>query len=354
MSSSSEQENGYFDVAIVGAGPAGSSAAYHLSGAGMSVIVAERLNGVQYGRYHSICGGGVSMKTFPKRFPIREDEILNRVHDTVLVWPDGRKARIGTEGYIIDRPAMLSRLRHESEEKGAEFVKDSITDIFRDGDGFVLKGRGTIRCRYLIGADGAFSIVRKKVFGTEPKGSLPATEFIREGDPPDEMIFRTGVNHGEGYSWEFPHGNGVCTGSVDSPFTDATYSMKGTRFIPYGGVVAIVDGNALLLGDAAGMANPVSFGGLRAAFLSAEKAAHAIIEDDLDGYQRWWDESVMSDRRFMEFRDRVSAMDDETLNRISAPFGHGNVYLDGFLACLRHPRSIPMYFTCLFAFMRGW
>ena len=48
-----------YDVVIVGAGPAGSSAAWFLSGSGLRVAVIERLSDEKLPEYHRICGGGI-------------------------------------------------------------------------------------------------------------------------------------------------------------------------------------------------------------------------------------------------------------------------------------------------------
>ena len=116
----------------------------------------------------------------------------------------------------------------------------------------------------------------------------------------------------------------------------------------------IVKDRALLIGDAAAMANPVSFGGLKAALLSGKIASRAIMKNDPELLQRWWDSSILSDRRFMEFNEKLKTWSAEDMNDAVRPFRHGGIYLPGLWACISRPKNIRMYFGCLFAFRYGW
>ena len=65
-----------YDVVIVGAGPAGSSAAWFLSGSGLRVAVIERLSDEKFPEYHRICGGGISRRGV-SLIPLKEEAILS-------------------------------------------------------------------------------------------------------------------------------------------------------------------------------------------------------------------------------------------------------------------------------------
>ena len=68
----------------------------------------------------------------------------------------------------------------------------------------------------------------------------------------------------------------------------------------------------MLLGDAAGMPNPMTAGGLRTAFESGMKAAEAILKNDPEKYERWWKKSKTADRRFMKAHAALSSMTRES------------------------------------------
>jgi flavin-dependent dehydrogenase len=175
---------------------------------------------------------------------------------------------------------------------------------------------------------------------------LPASETLQAGCPPDHLRFSMIPGTGS-YSWAFPHGGKVCEGSVGK-------GHGSGRYIPFGGVGEISRGNVLLLGDAAGMPNPVSFAGLRAALVSGRKAAEAIIENDVLAYAKWWNRSVLSDARFMEFHRRLTDMGEDEIAELFRPFSNGHVYISGLGCIICHPENRIMYFGCLQAFRHSW
>jgi digeranylgeranylglycerophospholipid reductase len=345
------------DVLVVGAGPAGLSAAFFLSSQSrLDVVVADRLEGEAYRRYHRTCGAGISRAAFREIRPLEPDPVLNEISSLDIVWPDGTEIRLGTEGYILDRPAFLTGIRGRAVESGASFVSGRVAGITRNGRGYTarMSSGEEIVCRYVIGADGANSVVRKDLFGTSAAEVVPATEYIVDRDPPDGFVFRVGERYRGGYMWEFPCGSMTCTGATSGSHQETGYVFKGGRMIPIGGVGRIVEGNALLAGDSAGMANPVSFGGLRTALVSGRRAAEAVIGGDPRRYERWWACSPLSSPRFMNFHRRMASWTDEEMNRAVKPFSRGYVYLSGAWASLTRPRYIDMYWGCLFSFRYSW
>lgn len=341
----------HYDVVIVGSGPAGSSAAYFLKDSGLSIALVERLGDEGYRRYHNVCAAGISAKA-AKLLPLDEEFILNRFDRMTVKFPGDHIVGMKTSGYVIDRSKLFPYL---SEVSGVKRINASVTDI-KESEGYelILSNGNSISCKHLIGADGAFSVVRKIIFKSKPKGSFPAVEYIVEGKSSGELEFELDERLHGGYIWRFPRGDNTCTGSGVGMYDEEKYISKGARHIPIGGVGAIVKGNAYLLGDAAAMANPVSFGGLAVAIRSAKKVAECIISGNPSKYQRWWDNSRMSDKRFMDFHERVSKMDNNELGFMGSQFCDGNVYLKGTIACARRPKNIHLYFACFFAFREGW
>ena len=340
-------------VLVVGAGPAGMSAAYFLSlHEGYDITVAERLD-TSYSRYHSVCGGGISKAAFRKLSPMRPEGVLNGFSGTRIVWPDGTEIRMRTPGYILDRPAFLGSLKSQCIEKGVRFVNAGVTGVTYDGTYHSVTDSGIIDSDWIIGADGACSAVRRSLFGSSPARMIPATEYVVDKAPDSDLTIRL-LSDGSGtYTWSFPRGNVTGTGGMKG-YEEQQYLSKGSRFIPVGGIGKISSERAMLIGDAAAMANPVSFGGLRAALISGRKASEAIVKDDSAVLQRWWDSSILSDRRFMGFNDTLRGWSEEEMNDAVRPFRHGGIYLPGIWACIRRPRYVNMYFGCLFAFRYGW
>ena len=200
------------DAVVVGAGPAGASAAHHLRRCGVGrVLVLERMSEGPYRRYHSICGEGVSARSL-RRAGIEPRETVCKV-DAIEIGIAGREGvRIPVDGYIIDRSAMTGRLLSES---GAERVRATVTSVRDSGEGYEIETTaGTFSAPVLIGADGAHSVVRKCLFGTSPEEFLAIENCIMPGGRGSVLRFDVGAAAG-GYSWEFPSADGkVSVGSM--------------------------------------------------------------------------------------------------------------------------------------------
>ena len=342
------------DVVIVGCGPAGSAASFFLASRNISTICIERLPDARFERYHSICGECISVKG-SKTAGITPDEIRNRIKEFRLDWPGGRSSRIKIDGLIIDRVKVLQRLRRDAEEKGAHFITSSVVEVKKIPRGFeTILGNGeSIQSRYIIGADGAFSIVRKYLFESRPEKILPV-EMRVLNSPPElpETIRFTLKDKGGYYGWDFPYGTGRSVGAVRG-YLEETEGFHGARYIPIGWPDTFVKDGAALIGDAAGMVNPVSFGGLRIAFESAKHSAEAIASGDLQRYEKWWRKSPLSDRRYMRLSELFASYDAAQYEFFSRHLG-GGFWSGGIVSVLTRPRLAWAYFGCLMAIKNGW
>ena len=77
-------------------------------------------------------------------------------------------------------------------------------------------------------------------------------------------------------------GDRVKVGFPSGTDTIENYIEKQSRPMCFGGLSRIVRDSAMLIGDAAGQANPITMGGIRAAMEAGRKAAESIISHDLE------------------------------------------------------------------------
>lgn len=342
-------------VLIVGSGPAGLSAALYLSENGMDVTVIDRLSDKGYPIYHSVCGAGISESAFGELEYIGPEHVRNRIRRTELVFPGGVTVSMKVDGYVLDRVAFLRGLRARCESNGCRFVNAEVVSVERTEGGFTVHTHsGDHSARYLIGCDGAHSVVRRDIFGSRPQ-MMAVDEFILDRSADEVFRIVIAERYKGLYEWSFPAGEHTSVGSGKGMISPDGVLSKGARHIPFGGVPRISDGGAFICGDAAGMANAVSGGGLRTAMVSGQNAAREIIGGKEGSYQRWWDRSILSSKRFLGFRDTLIGWDDAELSKASKPFRNGrNVYLWGVIAGILHPKYIPMYIGCLKTFKHTW
>lgn len=335
---------------VVGAGPAGVSAARALRGG--DVLVLERLSDGMFGRYHSVCGEGVSER-MARRAGIGPEHTVAEADRISISFPGGAEVSVPVRGRIVDRPGMLAAMRAES---GAEFLRATVRSVRRDGDGFVLDTTaGEVSCRYLIGADGAHSVVRRDLFGTSPRGMLPVVNTIAPGDGGGTLAFTVAGGYDGFYAWRFPSKPGTVSVGFPRGSGDPEGALsRGARHLPFGGVPEAVSGNALLVGDAAGLANALCYGGIGAAMVSGERAAAAVSRGDPGAYARWYRRCIFRDPHFMEAHERFRAWSDADIEDAMRPFRGGYSLARGLWAMLRRPSDAGVYMAVWMALRTAW
>lgn len=129
----------------------------------------------------------------------------------------------------------------------------------------------------------------------------------------------------------------------------------GCRHIPIGRLDKVTDGvGCYLVGDAAGLPNPLCFGGIGAALISARFAAEAACYQKPVSYSRFIERDPMFDRRFMDAHRVVSGCGMEEAKDLLEPFRDGYSIPRGLLAMVRRPRYARAYFGMWRGFRIGW
>ena len=293
-----------FDVAIVGAGPAGSSAALAARQRGASVILLDR---AAFPR-DKTCGDGIP----PHTLDVLRDLGVTGVEAGYapvpglhLVGPSGASAirPLARPDYTIPRVVFDARLVDAAVAAGATLVQHAVRRIDVRPDSVVLDGM--ISARTVIGADGAYSLVRRTLGeDANPDGSMAIA--IRGYAPAVganvQQIVTAPAAQWPAYAWNFPIGDGranigygeVLRGVALSrehlldqlaallPEVD-TRSATGLRahHLPLSTHRPVPGrGRLLLAGDAYSMINPFSGEGIFYAVLSGSLAGAAAAAGD--------------------------------------------------------------------------
>jgi len=314
----------HFDVLVVGSGPAGSAAALVLARGGARVAIVDK---AAFPR-DKACGDLIG----PRGVQLLRDLMVEvpsatRVGDMLVVGPTGRRVRLPAvpgrtyPGYAIavPRTEFDAALRDAAIAAGATFFDGRADEPLGDGDrlaGFTLSSRTAICADAIVGADGATSHVADVARLVEPRRTLWGFAVRTYLDEPvaEPNILLWTPEPGRafpGYGWVFPAGDrGANVGLGVGVLADRASGRRAARdldaFLAHAGRVGVLgrlrerDDRAharplgawlkmglvgttpardrvLLVGDSAGLVNPLQGEGIAQAMDTGRAAAVAIL-----------------------------------------------------------------------------
>lgn len=287
-----------YDTIVVGAGPAGSTAARLLAERGLRVLLLDRANFPR----DKPCGGGVTVRAAQTAGIDLSPVIERTVNEVQVSFRLGRPfLRTSSEPltHMTQRCRLDAYLAERAAGAGAEFRDGvAVREVELSAGGVVVRANGeALRARALVGADGANGAVGRAL-GLAPSGD--AAVALEANAPADlerwghAIALDLGGIPG-GYGWLFPKGDHVNVGvggwrwvgpslrqrlGALCRFLDIDeaklWGLRGHHLPLRTPGASIVRGPVLLAGDAAGLVDPLSGEGIDAAFASGRLAAQAV------------------------------------------------------------------------------
>jgi geranylgeranyl reductase family protein len=290
-----------FDAVIIGAGPAGSTAARVLARSGARVAIVDGSHPRE-----KACGGGVTARAMAY---VPDGAVLGPIVQTVgTAVFEARTAAAPVP--LNDRDVLRIFPRRDFDRAlldaavaaGAMPVPHRATAIERDGTGWIVAaGPERIAASWLLGADGPSGVVRKRVFRPfrREQLSVAAGAFV-DNVSADEIVVAF-IDRPQGYLWSFPRRDHLAVGAcaqadVTSPaelhaivdrWLDRYPRARGFPRRRYAWPIPSLSvrdldeevparDRWLLLGDAAGLVDPITREGIFFALQSGAFAAEAL------------------------------------------------------------------------------
>jgi digeranylgeranylglycerophospholipid reductase len=350
------------DVVVVGAGPAGCTAAKTAAELGANVILLEE---------HSLpglpvfCGEAISHETLVAAGLKPEPPIVNEpIRKANIYAPNGKHVTISTDkvlGYTINRDIFDGLLADKAVAAGVTLMVNAKAREVTKKNGVVVGVKAqchgetlNIKSKIVIGADGHASIVRQSALGIPYfKSFTVCAQYTLNGlniQEPDAVEVWFGRKYAPGgYAWVFPKsrtmanvGIGVRANQATKPailylkdfisqnpdLRDGTIIHRTGGICPSTGTLdKIVDDGVMLVGDAAGQTIPMTGAGVESAIhagkMAGRVASKAIQEGDTsklrleeypETYYRHWGKLMENSKRTLKIFD---ALNDEDLNKVS-------------------------------------
>ena len=311
----------FYDVIVVGAGPAGSYIAYELASLGHDVAVFEEKSALGL---DVCCTGIISTECF-QSLDLGTDVILTKLNSARFFSPSGRCLRLQTEkiqAYVVNRFLLDKAIASKAQSRGAQyFFSSPVIDIIPEEDSIqaetlCLGARERFSARAVVLANGFRPKLPRKLGLGKIKSFLVGAQAEVEVKNADEfeIYFSQEIAPGA-FAWLVPTSiNKAYVGLLatsqaklylqkflNNLFSQGKITSREVEIrqkaIPLGTLARSYGDRILVIGDAAGQVKPTTGGGIYFGHLGARIAAGVLDEalssdnlaaGQLSRYQKRW------------------------------------------------------------------
>ncbi|MBN2355054.1 NAD(P)/FAD-dependent oxidoreductase [candidate division KSB1 bacterium] len=349
-----------YDIIIVGAGPAGSTAARMAALGGASVLLLEKDREIGI---PVRCAEGVGQFGLSALIDIKPHWIAKKISGAMLHAPSGAQVPLHTEqiGYVLNRKIFDFELAQMAALAGVDIeTRAFVCNLLHDAHGVAgvivnrMGDKQTIRCKIVIGADGVESRVGRwaGLDTTTPMRDMETCAQVTIGNYNGEAntchFYFSQRSFPGGYGWVFPKGQGMANiglgisgkyAHLRAPcelledFLRQHYPHAAILTRVAGGVPcalpvsAMVANGLMIVGDAAHQVNPLTGGGIVSSMAAAQMAgriaAEAIAKRDvsakaLSAYEKEWRrQEGKKMAMYYRLKQFVFDLDDDAFNHIA-------------------------------------
>jgi flavin-dependent dehydrogenase len=260
------------------------------------------------------CGGGISVLAIEK-FPILNELKEPKAPGNTLELITSKGFSVVTSGekssWCLSREKFDTFLLDKAIKNGCTLIEEQIIDIKLENNIWEIKTKkGSYEAKFIVGADGVNSLVRKKILGPIPKEDVGVCYGCYATSDKDEITRIIFLKNRQGYAWCFPRHDhlsiGVGVDSSKSKEVKKLFSEMMTTYYPHvkilskwGATIPNVKDphffnipcageNWILVGDAAGHVDSSTGEGITYALWSAELASEAILNNDPSSFNSLW------------------------------------------------------------------
>lgn len=312
----------FFDAVVVGGGPAGATAACRLAQAGASVALVDDSHPRE-----KPCGGGVTARALaligatveatPRAVPVEAASFTHAARSATVHLGAGGAMRLA----ILSREHFDRRLVSRAQQAGAHLHTRRAVSIERTRGSWTVRTRGDLlRGGWIIGADGPSSLVRRRLSAPFAREDLSIASGYYVPGVTSRRIDIAFTTDPPGYLWNFPRADHLAAGTcAQADATTSAEMLAATsawldRHVPsgerqrYSWPIPSLREETLaqqrpagdgwmLVGDAAGLVDPITREGIYFAMASGDAAAAAITgsADPSTHYTRWLHDTIYAE-----------------------------------------------------------